>query len=73
MNKILHLLPSKIKSKSDFIEKLRVDDSFMLATAIGLKKEINEDVVGICLDKVFKKVFSYGAEDNASLIVFRKR
>ena len=119
-----YTIPSNIKTRPDFVEKILVSDNFMIASAVGLKKEINEDVVGyyinndvtrICIsdghwgeeassiiakhwlnkelkfpisferiaelsneknienafEKFFKEVFSYGAEDNASLVIFR--
>ncbi len=49
MNKILHL-PTKRITNSESIEKVKINDSLMLATAIGLKKEINEDSVSLFID-----------------------
>lgn len=46
MNKILHL-PTKRTTNLQSIEKVKINDSLMLATTIGLKKEINEDSVGL--------------------------
>ena len=37
---------SSIKTQPDFVEKILVSGNFIMASAIGLKKEINEDVVG---------------------------
>jgi serine/threonine protein phosphatase PrpC len=52
MNKILHT-PTKRINNLESIEKFKINDSLILATTTGLKKEINEDSIGLFVnDKI---------------------
>lgn len=55
MNKILHLPTKRINSLQS-VEKVKINDSLMLATTIGLKKEINEDSIGLFVDNNITRI-----------------
>ena len=51
-----YTIPSDIKTRLDFVEKISVSDNFMIASAIGLKKEINEDVLGYYINNYATRI-----------------
>ena len=70
MNKEYNI-PSNIKTQPDFIEKVLVSDNFMIASAIGLKKEINEDFVGYYINNDATRICisdGHWGEEAASII-----